>query len=143
MKLNLTCINRKSVVCCNIFKCTLNGVDEPVFGFLGFHLEVVTLLIWNLINSAVLQSALTLTRRLHPSRSSTIAVSSAAKSFSHETCRPAEAALVAGLVCASVRCSLAACVLVLGPAVHSLQPAIRWMFDISAAEKQNLRVQPD
>lgn len=41
--------------------CLLSGVYEPVFGFLGFHLEVVTLLIWNLINSAVFQSALTLT----------------------------------------------------------------------------------
>lgn len=95
------------------------------------------MLIWKLINSAVFQSALTLTWRLHPSPSATIAASSAAKSFSRETGRPAEAA---GLGWALGPCSLAARALgfeqhVLGPAVRSLQPFIRWMFDISAAEK--------
>lgn len=63
---------------CSLALCLLSGVYESVFGFLGFHLEVVTLLIWNLINSAAFQSALTLTQRLHPSWSSTIAVSSSA-----------------------------------------------------------------
>lgn len=55
------------------------------------------MLIWSLINSAGFHSALTLTQLLHPSHSSTIAVSSAAKSFSRETCRPAEAEPLAEL----------------------------------------------
>lgn len=99
---------------CSLAWCLLSCVySETVFGFLGFHLEVVTLLIWSLINSAAFQSALTLTWLLHPSRRSTIATSSAApaplKAFHM---KPADLLRPCGPLGspASVLCSLAACV---------------------------------
>lgn len=70
---------------------------------MGFHSEVVTLLIWSLINSAVFQPANT---NIPPSsvmelnNSHVFSCLCTAKSFSRETCRPAEGVLVGVHVCA-------------------------------------------